>query len=1145
VQLFYLVAPPAGTNTVQVTLSGGAAAMEGGSVSFSGVNQTIPIKNITTSFGSGRTPGVTVASAPGDMVVDALSFGTAIGASTKTIQWLRNQNSNSGGGNGAQSIAAGASSVKMGYTTANSSSRWAMIGMDVAAAPSGIPDITAPFAPTNVSATPVSQSQVNLSWTASTDNVGVTGYTVYRDGAPIGTTALPTYINTGLAASTTYTYTVDAFDAAGNHSVQSASSSTTTQSPPPPDTQAPAISITLPVNGSAVAATVTVSGTASDNVGVVGVQFLLDGANLGAEDTTSPYSVSWNTLTAASGTHALFARARDAAGNMATTGTVTVTVDNQAPTGTIVINGGAAAAKSTAVTLTLSAADALSAVTQMRFSNTGSSYQAAEAYATTKAWTLSTGAGTKTVYVQYKDALGNWSAGLTATIVLDTTAPTISGVSSSNITDQSARVAWTTSEPSTSQVEFGLTIGYGTVTTLDAALVTSHSVLIPNLTASTQYNYRVRSSDAAGNERVGSNNSLTTAAGPPDTVNPSAPDNVAAGAVSATRIDLAWSAATDNVKVSGYKIFRNASQVGTSASTSFSDSTLTPLTSYSYTVSAFDAAGNNSTPSNPANATTLADSVPPNVSLTSPPDGATVYGTTSLSVTVSDDVAVAGVTYAVDGLDIAPEVTTSPFAMSVDTNMFSDGDHVLTARARDTSGNTTTSAATSVHVDNTNPPRTPTLIQHVTTATNVDTLQQGNPFYISLPNRTGAGNALIIAISYPFAAGRTVAVSDDKSNTWVLGATTPANPATNQTVSQIYYALNVTAGTQKVTVSFDAALFNFQADVSEFYNVATVAAADGNSGNSASSAPTVTAGDVTTTSGNDLIYSYAFDTRNTESITAFIAGSGFTLLSADVVLGSVSQYAVQTSPGKVSPAVTVTGGSGDSFNAVALALRSAPAGTPPPPGIRIVHVYHVFDNRAGVALQFPSVGNLLVVNTAFSENQVNISTISSTPSNTWAKLQHADGPQMWYTANAATGQDLRITPTMLQYPGVSFVLYDVAGAATSPYDAAAGTPFTWTSNTNNSDLLSLPVIVPSAPGELIIAIMNDGIGPPLGMVGDGFTLDTITYGGEIDRDNMDNADGYAHYYSSGISPVSFGWRMNSSQLPETSLAMAVGFKAAP
>jgi hypothetical protein len=76
---------------------------------------------------------------------------------------------------------------------------------------------------------------------------------------------------------------------------------------------------------------VAVTATATDNVGVVGVQFLLDGVALGSEDTTSPYSVTWSTTTAANGTHQLSARARDAAGNQATATVVTVTVNNAAP----------------------------------------------------------------------------------------------------------------------------------------------------------------------------------------------------------------------------------------------------------------------------------------------------------------------------------------------------------------------------------------------------------------------------------------------------------------------------------------------------------------------------------------------------------------------------------------------------------------------------------------------------------------------------------------------------------------------------------------------------------------------------------------------------------------------------------------------
>ncbi len=96
------------------------------------------------------------------------------------------------------------------------------------------------------------------------------------------------------------------------------------------DTIAPSVSITAPAVNATVSATTTISATASDNVGVVGVQFKLDNVNLGSEDTSSPYDISWNTTQATNGTHALTAVARDAAGNTASSATVNINVANTA-----------------------------------------------------------------------------------------------------------------------------------------------------------------------------------------------------------------------------------------------------------------------------------------------------------------------------------------------------------------------------------------------------------------------------------------------------------------------------------------------------------------------------------------------------------------------------------------------------------------------------------------------------------------------------------------------------------------------------------------------------------------------------------------------------------------------------------------------
>src|SRR5207245_4609334 len=106
--------------------------------------------------------------------------------------------------------------------------------------------------------------------------------------------------NTPTAANGSHILTAVARDAAGNVTTSAGVTVTVAN-----DTTPPSASITAPAGGASVSATVTVTASATDNVGVVGVQLKLDGANLGAEDTASPYSVSWATTTAANGSHVL------------------------------------------------------------------------------------------------------------------------------------------------------------------------------------------------------------------------------------------------------------------------------------------------------------------------------------------------------------------------------------------------------------------------------------------------------------------------------------------------------------------------------------------------------------------------------------------------------------------------------------------------------------------------------------------------------------------------------------------------------------------------------------------------------------------------------------------------------------------------
>src|SRR5207249_2854134 len=136
-------------------------------------------------------------------------------------------------------------------------------------------DTTAPTTPTGLGASALTLTSLTLSWSPATDNVGVTGYRVYRDGTQIGRPSCSEVWITGLSASAPYSFTVSALGAAGNASAPSAPLSVTT--PPLADTTAP----TTPTGLAASALTLTSLtlswSSATDNVGVTGYRVYRDG----------------------------------------------------------------------------------------------------------------------------------------------------------------------------------------------------------------------------------------------------------------------------------------------------------------------------------------------------------------------------------------------------------------------------------------------------------------------------------------------------------------------------------------------------------------------------------------------------------------------------------------------------------------------------------------------------------------------------------------------------------------------------------------------------------------------------------------------------------------------------------------------------
>jgi hypothetical protein len=178
----------------------------------------------------------------------------------------------------------------------------------------------------------------------------------------------------------------------------------------------------------------------------------------------------------------------------------------------------------------------------------------------------------------------------------DTTPPVISNRSVSEITTTQTTIRWETNEPATHKVEYGTTVSYGQAVNLPDAGTIPRAV-ITGLTPDTLYHYRVRSRDAAGNEsNKATGSGVTSASSVADTERPTTPGPLILqpSAVPHLGVAFSWGVSTDNIGVTGYKIYRNGNFLVTFPSISGFDSAVVQGATYSYTVAAIDAAGNES-----------------------------------------------------------------------------------------------------------------------------------------------------------------------------------------------------------------------------------------------------------------------------------------------------------------------------------------------------------------------------------------------------------------------------------------------------------------------------------------------------------------------------------------------------------------------
>ncbi len=281
-------------------------------------------------------------------------------------------------------------------------------------------DITAPLITAIASTT--GNISATITWTtneAANSQVSYGPTTAYGATTTLDASLVTSHsvVINSLSPSTLYHFRIRTADSSGNVTF---SGDTTMRTTAVADITSPTVSITSPSGGATISGLASViSATASDNIGVAGVQFKINGTNIGSEDTSAPYTTLANTSLFTDGSVSLLAVVRDTLNNYATSSTLVVTVDN--------------------------------------------------------------------------------------------TSPILSAIASST-GNTSATITWTTNEAGDSQINYGLSSSYSASTTLDTADVTSHTVTLSGLTASTLYHFRVRSRDAANNLQMSSDQTFTTTA---------------------------------------------------------------------------------------------------------------------------------------------------------------------------------------------------------------------------------------------------------------------------------------------------------------------------------------------------------------------------------------------------------------------------------------------------------------------------------------------------------------------------------------------------------------------------------------------------------------------------------------------------------
>jgi hypothetical protein len=506
--------------------------------------------------------------------VDGTNIGSAIGSPPYTTTW-----NSTGVSDGDHTLSV------IAYGTSGNDATSSM-PIEVGNSP--------PSTPTGLMATASSTSEVDLSWTAATDTISVAGYQVFRNGTQVASSTETSYADTGLNADTAYTYIVKAYDNADNISASSTSATATTSAGALwTATAAPAIQ---DLSGASTATFSNVNiGTAwSDRMVVVGVannscctnpitSLTINGISATEATTTTSYADSiWyaSVPTSTSATIIL-----NTSGHISQWGIQVgqLTGASSSPYATAVHDSNYVADPQTVtavvptrgvgVVFAATVSNVTTPEVPVWTNAVGDSYSHDETGNTMQAilaHTTTAGSDTPSLSSASASTYGNSGSAMAMVTWGPTTnnGPTFDNIASA-ATSTSAVITWITNEAASSEVVVGTTTSYGSASS-SASLVTSHSISISGLTASTSYHFAVVSTDGSGYTSTSTDQTFTTTEAEPII------SSISSGSPTTTSATITW---TTDEAANSEVVF------GTTTSYGSASSSASLVTSHSITLS--------------------------------------------------------------------------------------------------------------------------------------------------------------------------------------------------------------------------------------------------------------------------------------------------------------------------------------------------------------------------------------------------------------------------------------------------------------------------------------------------------------------------------------------------------------------------------